>query len=506
MNSPVVLDVKKQGKVGKLNLHIMFIVYIAILVVGFIFHENFSDEAQAWLIARDLSFAGIISQMKYEGHFLLWYFLLAPLAKAGVSFKVVNVISLIFMAVSGGLIIYKSPFSSLQKCIVLGTAPMLYAFPVIAIRYSMAPLLLFAIASVYKDKLNKPIRYAVLLVVFSNVHILLWGILAALCLDFFIEIVNELSKNRKPTKGYVISLSILVVGILASLLPMVGSVSTNQSVNTPSSSGLLSRWFTMILEHLRWCFMASSRDYLLIIVGVLSLVILVYGVIYYLRETLIFAAGFAFQTMVLAVLYHTVWQKSLFIIVDLIFVLWLVALKKENDSSFSKKRLIFLWCSRFALVIILILSVGDGILALSDDIRLNYSSGKEVSEFISENIEGEAVVVTMEEPATMVSICGYMPADSDVKFYDLRHSRYFTYMIWDGNANAYLEPRLPQLIDDSFTPETNLYYIQLINYSSEYETIYEISHNYIEEGYFTPIFISSDNLSQESFIIYKINR
>ena len=60
-------------KKNKFNI-IVFIIY-GLISLGLVFsHEQWRDEAQQWILVRDLSFFDLISQLKYEGHFLLWYF------------------------------------------------------------------------------------------------------------------------------------------------------------------------------------------------------------------------------------------------------------------------------------------------------------------------------------------------------------------------------------------------------------------------------------------------
>ena len=42
----------------------IFLTYILItFIITVFFHENWRDEAQAWMIARDLDFMGILNQM-----------------------------------------------------------------------------------------------------------------------------------------------------------------------------------------------------------------------------------------------------------------------------------------------------------------------------------------------------------------------------------------------------------------------------------------------------------
>ena len=70
-------------KQNKVNILIMTIYALSSFLL-LVFHESWRDEAQAWLIARDLNFFEIIKQLKYEGHFLLWFVILMKQLKLSV--------------------------------------------------------------------------------------------------------------------------------------------------------------------------------------------------------------------------------------------------------------------------------------------------------------------------------------------------------------------------------------------------------------------------------------
>lgn len=72
---------------------IVFTIYACITFSLLFFHESWRDEAQAWLLARDCSIPELVAAMKYEGHFLLWYFILMPFAKNGFPYITTNILS-----------------------------------------------------------------------------------------------------------------------------------------------------------------------------------------------------------------------------------------------------------------------------------------------------------------------------------------------------------------------------------------------------------------------------
>jgi hypothetical protein len=57
------------------------------------YHEPWRDEAQAWLISRDLPILSIFRQMNYEGTPALWHIILVPFAKFGAPYIIENLIS-----------------------------------------------------------------------------------------------------------------------------------------------------------------------------------------------------------------------------------------------------------------------------------------------------------------------------------------------------------------------------------------------------------------------------
>ena len=62
------MNIKEKIKQNKWNIIITLIYAIVTFIITVFFHEKWRDEAQAWLIAKDLDIIGIIKQMSFEGH------------------------------------------------------------------------------------------------------------------------------------------------------------------------------------------------------------------------------------------------------------------------------------------------------------------------------------------------------------------------------------------------------------------------------------------------------
>jgi len=154
-----------------------------IAIVGFIlpYHEKWADEAQAWLIARDLPLSRIwFYELRYEGspglwHTILWIAQHVFHAKYGA----LGYIGMAGATAGAALLIFKAPFPRYIRWPLAFTYFMVYQYAVIARPYTLLPLLAFAAAIFFKD-LQHPERLTVVLVLLANLS--LHGTILAGCL------------------------------------------------------------------------------------------------------------------------------------------------------------------------------------------------------------------------------------------------------------------------------------------------------------------------------------
>ncbi len=121
---------------------IAFTAYVIGLIVIVLFHEEWFDEAQAWEIARCASLKDILFKIPhYEGHPPLWHLLLVPFAKTGMPFKFsLHFLAILFSTSAMGLLIFKSPFPRIIRCLLPFTYFFFYQYGVVARPYSLMML------------------------------------------------------------------------------------------------------------------------------------------------------------------------------------------------------------------------------------------------------------------------------------------------------------------------------------------------------------------------------
>lgn len=173
--------------------------YLVCVVLLALIHEPWLDELHAWVMAKDMSLPELLSAMKVEGHFCLWFILLMPFAKAGLGVYWLQIISIAFMVVAAWLLVFKTNFSLITKAAILLSFPMVYQFPVISRCYALIPPILFGIALCYKDLDKNRWLFAVLVGLLAHTHVYMEGMVLALFLVYIHQIIlpKHQEKNLK---------------------------------------------------------------------------------------------------------------------------------------------------------------------------------------------------------------------------------------------------------------------------------------------------------------------
>ena len=198
----------------KYTLNFIILALFGILTLFFLLHhEIWADEAQVWLVVRDLDVLGILKHVRTEGHPLLWYFIIAPFAKLNLPVFSMQIVNWFFVLLGASFLILKSPFNEFSKVSILISSAFLYWFPIISRSYCLIPILVFLLAWLYKKQKEHPFLYVTTIILLANTHIIMFGFCFALAVIFFYENVIQ-QKNKK---------NIILTTILFLPLPIVVS-------------------------------------------------------------------------------------------------------------------------------------------------------------------------------------------------------------------------------------------------------------------------------------------
>lgn len=181
---------------------LVLLLYAGSLIVIMGYHEPWYDEAQAWLIARDATILELIGSIThYEGHPPIYFLILMPLAKLGVTFELgIKSVNFVFAVAAMGIFIFKAPFPPLIRYTIPFTYFFFYQHGVISRPYSMMMLGFVLSALFYKERNRKPFRFIASLAIVCGASAYGIVLVAGMCIIWLWEIVKQLKSDEKFAK------------------------------------------------------------------------------------------------------------------------------------------------------------------------------------------------------------------------------------------------------------------------------------------------------------------
>ena len=234
MEKKIIL-IKKYIKDNKKDLIIILIYAIVTFIVTIFFHEKWRDEAQAWLLARDLNPIELFKQIKYEGHPPLWHLILMPFAKVGFPYMTISIISWVIMCVSSWILLRKAPFKQSTKILILFSASFIYFYPTISRNYCLIPLAIAIIASIYPNRNEKKLQYVLSVLFLAYTHVFMLGLVGILYLFFFLEQFFYIKKTKNEKQVLGLSFAIAVIGLLCLVAMLFGSIGANNDISSSNN-------------------------------------------------------------------------------------------------------------------------------------------------------------------------------------------------------------------------------------------------------------------------------
>lgn len=448
---------------------ILTILYAVFTLIIVLHHEIWADEAQAWLVVRDLDIYGVIEHVRTEGHPLLWYFILFPLAKINLPVVSMQIINWLFVILAVSVFIWKSPFNTFCKISVLCSSAFLYWFPAIARSYCLIPFLLFLIAYLYKKQEKHPYLYAIILALLANVHVIMFAFCTVLFLIFLYS-----NRNRK----YFLPSAIIFFALCALVIYLHGTQNENIIVKNSLDINLSLMHLKNIYQKIIYSIYGSTNIVYSIIFFVFLWISI--SISFFSNKKVLLAeiAHTLFQIFIILFIYHTVMpQRTYSVLLVFLCGLWIIMDNLQNEKI---KGLV-----NIVVSVAFISSFFASLSLVFNDLVYSFSDGKNTADFVKNTIPKNAIIVS-NYPITTTSINAYLP--KNIKFYYDGYEDFYTFTEWN------------KTFPDISTP------VPINKILKKYKTIYIIlsAGNYFED--LKPIYASKNNVItlQEKFYIYKL--
>jgi len=147
--------------------------YLAIAGWVSLHHEAWTDEAQAWLLARDDSLPDLLfKRLHYEGTPGLWHLLLWVLCRLHLSYSAMHGAAVVLGGAAAFVLLRSSPFPAAIRFLLPFSFALAFQTPIVARSYSLVPLLAFAICVELDSGKSRPLLLALLIGLLINTSLL----------------------------------------------------------------------------------------------------------------------------------------------------------------------------------------------------------------------------------------------------------------------------------------------------------------------------------------------
>ncbi len=356
---------------------IVFILFAVLTFIVGIHHEPWADEAQAWLIARENTYLHLITDaLKYDGHPLIWYYLLRTLYLLHFPYRLIFLVPWLCSVVGIWLFLFRSKIPIFIKIFFPFTYFIFFQYAVVARNHSLIFPMLAIIAVFYGKRLHKPYIYAFLLILLTNISAQGFVLAFALLLFFIFDLYKEKIKNIGAP-------ALIFTGLILTAIYMI------KPADCTFGADIHIRGITKI-------FYIITKGYFNILAPVKYLecaVVLAFYVIAgrifcknIYQISLFSILNFSIVS-VLSILYCNNWHAG-YLILTFIFSCWLLSDMNNIQNLPFKKNILFYVLAAFLFSVQILWSIKCAFF----DIKNDYCASRKVAEFIKQNNLDEKVI------------------------------------------------------------------------------------------------------------------
>lgn len=420
---------------------LLWLVFLLFITIGFwllLNHQPWRDEAQAWLITRDLSVKEVFLQMPYEGTPPLWHLIITPFSKLDLPYESILGVHFLIAIVSIFILLFYSHLPRVIKMLLPFNYYFIFEYAIIARNYNLTILFLFILASLHNNRFKYPLLYGSLIALLSwtNVHSLA---ISGIILGLFIY---DLVKEKLVVKNFhLASIGLALSGIISAVIIMIPY---SDQISGLNYSGLAGAGKSLALS----AFPFFNHEALLIVepifywlIGLIWLPIVIF-IIKDWKYKLSFFLSWLWLAFIFTFKHPGDLRHYGLVLIFFIFF-WFLDSREETIKRFiltnfktAKTELISAY---ILLLIILFSGVFYSVLFISNHQGKYFSGAKEMANYLNANY------LSSQEIASYPSYVGssllpYMP---DKKMYQLETLREGTYLTWDktfflGQNTSYL--------------------------------------------------------------------
>jgi len=193
---------------------VLWLLFAAVTFLMVWYHEPWRDEAQGYVLVRDTTLPELVSHMKYESQFMMWYLLTWPLVRLfGVTVFGLNVLHWAVSCCTAYLLLRRAPFRLLTRFALVFSVMFAFEFTVVTRHYAVGLFLLAVLMAGWRDRYRHPVLYACGIALCASSNLPEWACLGGLCTAIGCEVISR----RLWTRPVIVSILVVVFGFVLAL-------------------------------------------------------------------------------------------------------------------------------------------------------------------------------------------------------------------------------------------------------------------------------------------------
>lgn len=467
-----------------------------ILIAGFtaLHHEMWRDELNIWLVARESnSIYEMYQNTRYDGHPLLWNFFVWPLTRITQNPMAIQVLHLVLATISVYLIARLSPFSRIQKVLLVFGYLFVYEYTIVARNYALGVLFLIIFCALYSRRPREYILLAITLALMANTSVHALIISVGLAIGYVAYLWHDNSLVRQSIRSLAIASVVLALGVGTGILTAVPPPDLGLN-NADSATTLQWDRVTRVLGLFESALLAKRPDLEITLWSLLPLIFL----LRWIKQPAVMLFFLSTCGALLFLFYFVYFGSPRhhgFIFLALIAGLWLAAYQRPIKTSREEHRFYQFWnpLSNITFSILLCFHLYSGYLASQKDINHVVSNGQATANYLKDNqLHDLPIVAFADWPTT--SVLGYL--ETVKHFYHVQGHRWASYVVQDSSRLNW--PSMKEVIEEA-RELTGERIILLVNVP--------VSENLIEETRINPLAqFTGAGIASENFYVYEIEK
>ena len=215
----------------------------------------------------------------------------------------------------------------------------------------------------YKDRKEKTLRYLLSIVLQANTHVIMWGMVGIVLLEYIWEIYKDKEKSAKVRKKQIYCLIITIILLIITILPLIGSLSTNRDLEAATDEIVLKVvialcYYPVLLIMQMFTVFLSNVNIISVVFINIFLILLFYEIKNYPFTYLKIFFAVIWQCLIYSFIYSAIsFQKASTIIFIVLYFKWINAFKENKKIKDGERKILnLLW------LVLVVINIIDGIL------------------------------------------------------------------------------------------------------------------------------------------------